>query len=50
MKIDSKESKFEGDLDVQGFLCLNKNVRNGYQNIEVTFGIHGKRTRAQNRN
>jgi uncharacterized OsmC-like protein len=39
IKIDAVESKFEGDLDLRGFLGLNEDVRNGYENIRVTFKI-----------
>lgn len=41
IEIESIESKFEGDLDVQGFLGLNNQIRNGYQHIRVTFNIKG---------
>ena len=39
IKIDAVESRFEGDLDLRGFLGMNEDVRNGYQNIRVTFKI-----------
>lgn len=39
IKIDSVESSFEGDLDLHGFLGLDEKVRNGYENIRVTFKI-----------
>jgi uncharacterized OsmC-like protein len=39
IKIDAVESKFEGDLDLRGFLGMNDDVRNGYENIRVTFKI-----------
>jgi len=32
-------SSLEGDLDLRGFLALDKSVRNGYQGIRVTFKI-----------
>ncbi len=47
MEVESIESSFEGDLDVQGFLGLNEKVRNGYQMIKVTFDIKGKLTPEQ---
>ena len=47
MEIESIESTFEGDLDVQGFLGLNKDVRNGYQQIKVRFDIKGNLTEEQ---
>lgn len=46
-KIDSIQSKFEGDLDLQGLLNTNPHVRNGYQNIDVTFDIQGDLTDEQ---
>ncbi|MEB2778640.1 OsmC family protein [Algoriphagus sp. D3-2-R+10] len=47
IEIESIESKFEGDIDVQGFLGLNDQVRNGYQQIRVTFDIKGDLTDEQ---
>ena len=40
-RIDSIESEYEGDLDLQGFLCLRDDIRKGYQNIRVTFKVEG---------
>ena len=37
--IESLESEFTGDLDLQGFLDLSKDVPKGFQNIEVTFKV-----------
>jgi uncharacterized OsmC-like protein len=37
--IEEVESSLEGDIDLQGFLELDKNVRNGYQGIRVNFKI-----------
>jgi uncharacterized OsmC-like protein len=39
IKIDEVESQFEGDIDLHGFLGLSDKVRNGYENIRVTFRI-----------
>jgi uncharacterized OsmC-like protein len=39
IKIESIESELEGDLDLHGFLRLDKNVRNGYQNVRVKFKV-----------
>lgn len=50
IEVDSIESKFEGDLDVQGFLGLNDQVRNGYQAIRVSFDIKGDLTQEQKQN
>ena len=41
IEIDSVESAFEGDLDVQGFLGLDDKIRNGYQQIRINFKIEG---------
>ena len=41
ISVDRVESCLEGDLDVNGFLGLDEKVRNGYQNICVTFRIEG---------
>jgi uncharacterized OsmC-like protein len=40
-RIDSIESEYEGDLDLQGFLCLRDDVRKGFENIRVTFKVKG---------
>ena len=37
--IRSVETELEGDLDLHGFLRLDENVRNGYQNIRVNFKV-----------
>ena len=39
IQIEEIESSLEGDLDLRGFLELDKNVRNGYQGIRVNFKI-----------
>jgi uncharacterized OsmC-like protein len=39
IKIDEVESTLEGDLDLQGFLGLSDTIRNGYENINVTFRV-----------
>ena len=39
IEIDSVDSKVEGDIDIQGFLGLRKDVRKGYQRIGVTFRV-----------
>ncbi|MGE5567409.1 MAG: OsmC family protein [Rhodospirillales bacterium] len=39
IRIDEIESSLEGDIDVQGFLGLKKDVRRGYQNIRMNFKI-----------
>jgi uncharacterized OsmC-like protein len=39
IKIEEVESTYEGDLDLHGFLGLDPKVRNGYQQIRVTFKV-----------
>jgi uncharacterized OsmC-like protein len=39
IQIEEVESSFEGDIDLRGFLELDKNVRNGYQGIRMNFKI-----------
>ena len=41
IRIDEVESRYEGDLDLRGFLGLDEKVRNGYQNIRITFKVKG---------
>ncbi|HSI78307.1 MAG TPA: OsmC family protein [Lunatimonas sp.] len=42
--LESVESRLEGDLNAQGFLGLNDDIRNGYQQIRVSFKIEGNLT------
>jgi uncharacterized OsmC-like protein len=35
------ESKVEGDIDLRGILGLSQQVRNGYQNVRISFEIEG---------
>jgi uncharacterized OsmC-like protein len=37
--IEEIESSFEGDIDLHGFLELDKDIRQGYQHIRVNFKI-----------
>lgn len=37
--IESVESELEGDIDIQGFLGLSKDVPRGYGNIRVTMRV-----------
>ena len=39
IELESVESQLEGDLDLHGFLGMDPNVRNGYEQIRVTFKI-----------
>lgn len=49
MKVDAVRTRFEGDLDLRGFLGLSPEVRNGYQAIRAIFDIEGDLTPAQKR-
>lgn len=40
-KIDAVRTRFEGDLDLRGFLGLSEEVRKGYEAIRVVFEIDG---------
>jgi uncharacterized OsmC-like protein len=39
IQIEEVESSLEGDIDLHGFLELDRNVRTGYQGIRVNFKI-----------
>ena len=39
IEIEEVESSLEGDIDLHGFLALDKNVRKGFQGIRVNFKI-----------
>lgn len=39
IKIDSVESRLEGDLDLRGALDLSEDIRPGYQNLRVHFTV-----------
>jgi uncharacterized OsmC-like protein len=39
VKIDEVQSTLSGDLDLQGFLGMSENVRNGYEKIKVNFKV-----------
>jgi uncharacterized OsmC-like protein len=41
LNIESIESEFEGDIDAQGVLDLDPNVRPGYREIRVKFRVKG---------
>lgn len=49
IKIDAVRTRFEGDLDLQGFLGLSKTVRKGYRNIRAVFEIEGDLSRDEKR-
>jgi uncharacterized OsmC-like protein len=39
--LDSVTSTIEGDMDLQGILGIDKDVRNGYEQIRVRFDVKG---------
>ena len=39
VQLRSVEAKLEGSMDIQGILGIDSDVRNGYDNIKVTFDI-----------
>lgn len=39
IQLEEVESTLEGDIDLHGFLDLDKNVRKGYQGIRVNFKV-----------
>ena len=39
MQLRSVESKLEGKMDIRGILGMDADVRNGYDDIKVTFKI-----------
>jgi uncharacterized OsmC-like protein len=39
IQLRSVESKLEGQMDIRGILGMDSDVRNGYDNIKVTFKI-----------
>jgi len=41
IRLHSVESRFEGDIDVRGFLGMDPGIRNGYREIRVTFKVKG---------
>jgi len=41
------EARIEGDIDLQGLLGISEEVRNGYQQIRVSFSIKGDGTEEQ---
>lgn len=47
IKLDEVESQLEGDLDLHGFLGMSDEVRNGYDNVRVTFRVKGDATQEQ---
>jgi uncharacterized OsmC-like protein len=44
VRLDSVTSTLEGDMDMQGILGIDREVRNGYQHIQVRFEVKGDAT------
>ena len=44
IKIDSIESRLEGNLDLRGFLGISPDVRPGYKNLKVNFTVKSDAT------
>jgi uncharacterized OsmC-like protein len=42
IEVEELEIEARGDLDLRGFLGLAEGVRNGYNNIEITFRVKAK--------
>lgn len=47
VRIDSIESKLDGDIDIRGFTGLDPNVTKGYEKIRVTFRVKSDATPEQ---
>jgi uncharacterized OsmC-like protein len=47
IQIDELESRVEGDIDLRGFLGIDPSVRNGFQNIRMSFRIRADVTDEQ---
>ena len=41
IQLRSVEAKLEGSMDIQGILGIDSDVRNGYDDVKVTFKIDG---------
>ncbi|MFA5515588.1 MAG: OsmC family protein [Desulfuromonadales bacterium] len=39
IRIEELEAELEGDIDLRGFLGLSEDVRQGYENIRITFKV-----------
>lgn len=47
--VKAVRTRFEGDIDLRGFLGISDKVRRGYQNIRIIFDIEGDLTLDQKR-
>ena len=50
IKIRSVESRYEGDIDLRGFLGISENVPVGYKNIRVFFKIEADLSESEKEN
>jgi uncharacterized OsmC-like protein len=46
IQLRSVEAKLEGSMDIQGILGIDRDVRNGYDDIKVTFNIDADASKA----
>jgi uncharacterized OsmC-like protein len=47
VQLRSVEAKLEGSMDIQGILGIDRDVRNGYDDIKVTFNIDADASKAE---
>jgi len=47
VQLRSVEAKLEGSMDIQGILGIDSDVRNGYDDIKVTFNIDADASKAE---
>ena len=47
IQLRSVEAKLEGSMDLQGILGIDRDVRNGYDDIKVTFNIDADASREE---
>jgi uncharacterized OsmC-like protein len=47
IQLRSVEAKLEGSMDIQGILGIDSDVRNGYEDIKVTFNIDADASRKE---
>lgn len=47
INIESVETELEGDLDLHGFLRIDENVRNGFENVRINFKVKSDATPEQ---
>ncbi len=47
IQLRSVEAKIEGSMDIQGILGIDSDVRNGYDDVKVTFNIDADASKAE---